>query len=73
MHILQNGEIISNMRQVRQINCRNIDYDNWEEFPADMPRDKSQTFEWIENTKNNQALYKCPDCGEITESEIVTE
>ena len=58
------------MIQVRQINCCNIECDNWEEFPADMPRHKSQTFEWIEDTENNQALYKCPDCGEITESTI---
>ena len=61
------------MEQVRQINCCNIDCDNWEEFPADMPRNKSQTFEWVENTKNNQALYKCPDCEEITESTIVVK
>ena len=61
------------MEQVRQINCSNIECDQWEEFPADMPRDKSQTFEWVENTKDNQALYKCPDCGEITESTIELE
>ena len=61
------------MEQVRQINCCNIECDNWEEFPADMPRGGSQTFEWVENTKNNQALYKCPDCGEITESTIAIE
>ena len=59
------------MEQVRQINCRNIECDQWEEFPADMPRWHSQTFEWMENNdEDNNATYRCPDCGSITESTI---
>ena len=59
--------------KIRQINCSNIECDNWEEFPADMPRNKSQTFEFISPLDNNGGIYKCPDCGSLCESEIVTE
>ena len=65
--------MISNMEQVRQINCCNIECDNWEEFPAGMPRNKSHNFEFISPLDNNGAIYKCLDCGSLCESEIVTE
>lgn len=61
------------MEQVRLINCSNIECDNWEEFPVYVPRTDSQNFTFIEHTKDNQALYKCPDCGEITESIITVK
>ena len=58
------------MEQVRQINCCNIECDNWEEFPSDMPRSKSQNFEYLEDTKDNNAIYGCITCGAVTESTI---
>ena len=58
------------MEQVRQINCRNIECDNWEEFPADMPRHKAEGFKLIETLEDNGAIYECNDCGSITESNI---
>ena len=57
------------MEQVRQINCCNIECDNWEEFPADMPRHASQSFQYVEILEDNQARYLCP-CGHVTESTI---
>ena len=63
-------ETISNMEQVRQINCCNIECDNWEEFPEDMPRTSSQNFKCVEVLENNQAKYLCT-CGYVTESEII--
>lgn len=35
----------------------------WEQFPADMPRNHSQIFDWVKNHPfKNEALYECPDC-----------
>lgn len=45
---------------------------NWEEMPADMPRHKTKTFEWIKNSDlDATAYYKCPDCGSTVHSEVV--
>ncbi len=57
------------MEEIRVIQC---ECGNWEEFPADMPRDKSQAFEWVENIEDdqNQAIYKCY-CGALVVSTII--
>ena len=57
-----------NTEEIRVIQC---ECGNWEEFPADMPRDKSQTFEWVENIEDdqNQAVYRC-SCGALVVSII---
>jgi predicted RNA-binding Zn-ribbon protein involved in translation (DUF1610 family) len=57
------------MELIRNIEC---ECGQWEQFPADMPRDASQTFTWLENIENsdNDAHYSCPDCGTIVVSTI---
>ena len=55
------------MEEIRVIQCK---CGNWEEFPADTPRDKSQTFDWVKNTEGNQAVYKC-NCGAEVNSIII--
>ncbi len=49
--------------ETRIIEC---DCNEWEQFPSDMPRHKSQHFTWKENIdegKNDgQAAYVCPSC-----------
>ena len=44
---------------VRIIECK---CGQFEEFPADMPRKKAQTFTHIRNFDDNEALYRC-ECG----------
>lgn len=58
------------MELIRSIKCS---CGNWEEFPADMPRDNSQTFVWLRNIDNdkNQADYRCPDCHARVRSKII--
>lgn len=58
------------MELIRTINCG---CGNWEEFPADMPRESSQTFSWLYNINNdkNQAFYRCPDCHARVKSKII--
>jgi len=50
--------------EIRTIYC---DCGEWEMFPSDMPRRKSQNFEHVQNTENNEAIYKC-NCGLTTTS-----
>lgn len=49
---------------VRYIEC---DCGEWEAFPADMPRHKTQTFTHIRNVDDNEAHYLC-DCGRVAVS-----
>lgn len=49
---------------IRFINC---ECGEWERFPADMARDKSQAFTHVENKDDNEADYKCY-CGNIITS-----
>lgn len=56
--------MITEKEDVRFINC---ECGEWEQFPADMARDKSQTFTHVANKDNNEAAYKCP-CGNTVTS-----
>lgn len=50
------------------------DCGHWETMPADMPRHKIQTFEWIKNNDVQcTAYYKCPDCSATVRSEVVPD
>lgn len=50
------------------------DCGHWETMPADMPRHKIQTLEWLKNSDlDATAYYKCFDCGETVRSEIVPD
>lgn len=47
---------------------------HWEQMPADMPRHKMQTWEWLKNSDMDvTAYYKCPDCGTTQRSEIIPD
>ena len=46
----------------------------WEEMPADMPRHKTQSFDWLQNCNiTNTAYYSCPDCGTVQRSEVIPD
>ena len=49
-------------KDIRVINCK---CGQWEEAPADQPRNHIQTFEWIRDE-----VFKCPDCGSYVDAEI---
>lgn len=47
----------------------------YEEFPADEQRWHARAFEWLQNVDgrlNNEAIYKCPECGQLVVSECQT-
>ena len=50
----------------RMIECTSSECDNWEMFPADMPRKHSQNFECVTELENNEAVYCCMKCHELT-------
>jgi hypothetical protein len=54
---------------IRSIVCNGCD---WEEFPADMPRHKAQSFVMVENsqTEDNNAQYICQSCSKVVTSTI---
>jgi len=55
------------LEEFRVLDCPNCE--NWEEFPADMPRNKSQHFGYVKDIDDNNAVYECGCCGrEITSS-----
>jgi len=58
----------SRQEDIRFIEC---DCGEWEQFPADMARHKSQTFGHIENMENGEASYKCL-CGTTVTSKCKT-
>lgn len=55
------------MEEIRLIQCK---CGNWEEFPADMPRHASQSFDLVEIADDNQGVYKC-NCGAEVTSTII--
>ena len=61
--------IENNKDLTRTINC---ECGNWEEFPADMPRNKAQTFQVVALDDDNGAVYQC-GCGENVVSEIIAK
>jgi len=51
---------IESLKEIRHIECD--DCNMWEEFPADMPRDKAQSFRVVALADDNNAIYEC-GCG----------
>ena len=43
--------------------------DNWESFPAEIPRKKVQTFKYLQ-PKGDHGVYQC-ECGNVVNSKIV--
>jgi hypothetical protein len=55
----ENNEV---MRDIR-CNCG-----EWEQFPADMSRNKAELFVHVENTDDGEAIYQCT-CGNKVKSQ----
>jgi hypothetical protein len=45
--------------------------DNWESFPADMPRKKAQTFKYL-RPNGDSGVYQC-ECDNVVNSKIIKE
>jgi len=50
---------------IRFIECK---CGEWEQFPSDMARHKSQTFDHVEDIDEGEARYMC-SCGAVVTSE----
>lgn len=57
--------------ETRLILCTNTNCNYWEELPSDEQRHHSQSFKWLENLDDGEAMYRCPNCKRITFSKTV--
>jgi len=58
------------MKQVRQINCSNIECETYEELPIDYARHQANLFDLVTILPSSEATYRCKTCGDLCCSEI---
>lgn len=60
----------SNTTSTRVIGCY-TSCGNWEEMPADQPRDKVSSFSHQRDLPNGEAFYNCNQCGSAVLSQTI--